>query len=66
MFIKLIKTVICFTSATLLFSQGISFSKLNSKEKKIITRQPDPRAHYFSMAVQGLIIISGAIFWNYS
>ena len=58
--------MIYFTSATLLFSQSIPFSALDSKEKKIITRQPDPRAHYFSMAVQGGIIIAGAIFWNYS
>ncbi|MDG2398707.1 MAG: DUF2279 domain-containing protein, partial [Candidatus Marinimicrobia bacterium] len=28
--------------------------------------QPDPRAHYYSLAIQGAIIVSGAIFWNYS
>ena len=64
--IKLIKTVIFFTSLTLLFSQGIPLSEIKYKEEKIITSQPDPRAHYFSMAVQGGIIIAGAIFWNYS
>ncbi len=28
--------------------------------------QPDPRAHYYSLAIQGAIIVGGAIFWNYS
>ncbi len=27
---------------------------------------PDKRAHYYSLAIQGGILIAGAIFWNYS
>ena len=64
--IKLIKIVICFTSFTLLFSQGMPLSEINFKEENIIIGEPNPRAHYFSMAVQGGIILAGAIFWNYS
>ena len=64
--IKLIKIVICFTSFTLLFSQGMPLSEINFKEENIIIGEPNPRAHYFSMAVQGGINLAGAIFWNYS
>jgi len=36
------------------------------KEVKNNLYQPDPRAHYYSLAIQGAIIVGGAIFWNYS
>ena len=37
-----------------------------TQQEEVNLSKPNPKAHYYSMAIQGAIILGGAYFWNYS
>ena len=48
------------------FLQAQLVSELPSQTNHQIKYNPDPKAHYFAIGLQGAIILGGVYFWNYS
>jgi len=46
------------------FLQAQLVSELPSQTNHQIKYNPDPKAHYFAIGLQGAIILGGVYFWN--